>query len=326
MPTSFPAGLATLYGGAKFLADRVSALTNGAFKITPYAGGEIIPPLGVLEGTQTGTIEAGFTAGFYYLGKNQSLLFDTGVPFGLTPRQHTAWMMQGGGLEILREVYDEFNTVQFPCGNTGAQMGGWFHKPIDSLDDIKGLRIRAAGLTGAIYADLGALPQQIPGSDLYPAMERGALDAVEFVGPYDDERLGFHKVAKYYYSPGVLELGASIAFLANKDAYDALPPAYQAALQSACAEANANMLATYDNLNVAALRRLVKGGVELRAWSDDIMLAMKASAEKLLDERAAGDAQFAKIYESWKSYRDDQVLWSSVNDGAAENFLIRSRG
>lgn len=326
MPSSFPTGLDTLHGGAIFVAERVAALTDGAFEITPYAGGEIIPPLGVLEGTQTGAVEAGFTPGFFYLGKNQSLLFDAGAPFGLTPRQHNAWMTQGGGLELMREVYAEFNTIQFPAGNTGAQMGGWFRKPIDSVADLKGLRMRAAGLTGAIYDDLGALTQQIAPSDLYPAMERGTLDAVEFVGPHDDERLGLNKVAKYYYSPGVLEVGASIAFLANKDAYNDLPPQYQEAIRSACAEANTNMLATYDDRNVVALRRLVKGGTELRAWSDEIMDAMQASSVKLMDERAAGDPQFAKIYEAWKTYRDEQVLWSSVNDGAAESYLLRSRG
>jgi TRAP-type mannitol/chloroaromatic compound transport system substrate-binding protein len=326
MPTSFPTGLATLYGGATFLANRVAALTDGAFEIKPYAGGEIVPPLGVLEAAQNGTVEAGFTAGFYYLGKNSALMFDTGVPFGMSPRQHNAWMNQGGGLDITRELYAEFNTINFPAGNSGAQMGGWYRKPIDTLDDIKGLRIRAAGLVGSVFAELGAVPQSIPGSDLYPAMERGALDAVEFVGPYDDERLGFQKVAKYYYAPGVLELGASITMIANMDAYNDLPPAFQAALQSACAEANTEMLTRYDALNIEALRRLIGGGVELRTWSDDIMLAMKAASEKLLDEESAKSPKFAEIYTQWKAFRDDQVLWSSVNDGAAQAFLAQNRG
>jgi TRAP-type mannitol/chloroaromatic compound transport system substrate-binding protein len=325
MPTSFPTSLATLYGTAVFLTERVAALTDGGFKITPYAGGEILPPNGILEGTQTGAVEAGFTTGLYYIGKKQSLLFDAGVPFGLSPRQHNAWMVKGGGLEMMREVYAEFNTIQFPCGNTGAQMGGWYRKPINTKDDLKGLRIRAAGLVGAVFSELGAVPQQIPGSDLYPALERGTLDAVEYVGPYDDEVLGFHKVAKYYYSPGVLELGASDVLLANIDAYNALPPAYQAALQSAAAEANTYMLASYDHLNVAALRRLVEAGVQLMSWSDEIMREMKAAAEKILTDRAAGDPQFAKIYEAWRSFRDDQILWGSINDAAAANFLIRSR-
>jgi len=324
MPTSFPTVLDNLHGGGVMLTERVSALTDGGFKITPYAAGELLPAFGVLEGIQTGSVEAGYSGGFYYLGKNPSLLFDTVVPFGMTPRQHYAWMMEGGGLEMMREVYAEFNTINIPCGNTGAQMGGWFRKPIDSVDDIKGLRIRAAGLTGAIYADLGAVPQQIPPTDLYPAMERGALDAVEFVGPYDDERLGFHKVAKYYYSPGVLEAGTSFSLMVNKDSYEALPSSYQAALQSACAEVNSRTLARYDDLNVKALRRIVNGGVELRAWNEDIMIAMKESADNVMGKMAEDSAQFAAIYKKWKDYRDSQLLWTSVNDTAAENFLIRN--
>ncbi len=326
MPTSFPTGLATLYGGATFLAERVAALTDGAFEITPYAGGELVPPLGVLEATQNGTVEAGFKAGFYYLGKSPALMFDTGVPFGMSPRQHNAWMNEGGGLELMRDLYAEFNTINFPAGNSGAQMGGWYRKPIDTLDDIKGLRIRAAGLTGSVFAELGAVPQSIPGSDLYPAMERGALDAVEFVGPYDDERLGFQKVAKYYYAPGVLELGASITAIANLDANNELPDIFKEALRTASAEANTEMLARYDALNIAALRRLIGAGVELRSWSEEIMLAMQAATDKLLDAEAAKDEDFKSIYAQWKAFRDDQILWSSVNDGAAQSFLAAHRG
>ncbi|MEY8827679.1 TRAP transporter substrate-binding protein [Sedimentitalea sp. XS_ASV28] len=326
MPTSFPTGLATLYGGATFLAERVAALTDGAFEITPYAGGEIVPPLGVLEAAQNGTVEAGFTAGFYYLGKNPALMFDTGVPFGMSPRQHNAWISQGGGLEMMRELYAEFNVINFAAGNSGAQMGGWYRKPIDTLEDIKGLRIRAAGLVGSVFAELGAVPQSIPGSDLYPAMERGALDAVEFVGPYDDERLGFQKVAKYYYAPGVLELGASICLIANMDAYNELPETFKQVLQAASAEANTEMLARYDSLNIEALRRLIGSGVELRSWSEEIMLAMQAATQKLLDEEASKDARFKDIHDKWKAFRDDQILWSSVNDGAAQTFLAGNRG
>ncbi|MFG6621359.1 hypothetical protein ACGYK3_17795 [Sulfitobacter sp. 1A05707] len=191
---------------------------------------------------------------------------------------------------------------------------------------IKGLRIRAAGLTGSVFAELGAVPQSIPGSDLYPAMERGAWDAVEFVGPYDDERLGFQKVAKYYYAPGVLELGASITAIANLDAYNELPDIFKEALRTASAEANTEMLARYDALNIAALRRLIGAGVELRSWSEEIMLAMQAATDKLLDAEAAKDEDFKSIYAQWKAFRDDQILWSSVNDGAAQSFLAAHRG
>ncbi|MEX2374201.1 MAG: TRAP transporter substrate-binding protein DctP [Dehalococcoidia bacterium] len=325
MPSSFPQVLDTVYGGGVFISERVAELTDGNFEITPYAAGEILPPLGILDGVGEGSTECGVTAGFYYLGAKPALVFDTGVPFGLTPRQHMAWMQHGGGLEIMRELYDEFNVVQIPCGNTGAQMGGWFRNPIETLEDLQGIRIRAAGYLGEVYAALGAVPQQIPGSDLYPALERGTLDAVEFVGPYDDEKLGFHKVAKYYYSPGVLELGASLCFLANKEAWEALPSSYQAALQSACSEAYVDMLAKYDTRNIEALRRLIAGGVELKSWSDEIMQAMQTETDRLLEEQAAGDDEFRRVYDEWKAFKNDQLLWASVNDFAAESFVIANR-
>jgi TRAP-type mannitol/chloroaromatic compound transport system substrate-binding protein len=204
-------------------------------------------------------------------------------------------------------------------------MGGWFREPIERVSDFEGLRIRAAGYTGEVYARMGAVPQQIPGSDLYPALERGTLDAVEFVGPYDDEKLGFQKVAQYYYAPGVLELGASLCFLANKEAWAELPASYKAAIQSACTEAYVDMLAKYDSRNIAALRRLVAGGAELKSWSNEIMAAMQTAWEELVEEKAAGDEEFRMVYDQWKTFRDDQLLWHSVNDFAAEAFVIRNR-
>jgi TRAP-type mannitol/chloroaromatic compound transport system substrate-binding protein len=324
MPTSFPTGLSTIHGSAQYLAERVSQLTDGGFSIRVYAGGELVPPLGVLEAAQGGTVECGFTAGFYYLGRMPALLFDTGVPFGMTPRMHLAWMRHGGGMEMMRELYEEFNVVQFPAGATGAQMGGWFRQPIDTVEDLEGLRIRAAGFLGNIYADLGAVPQQIPGADLYSAMERGTLDAVEFVGPYDDERLGFHQVAQYYYAPGVLELNASICFIANREAFNDLPANYQAALETACTETYSEMLSRYDSLNVPALRRLVSSGIELRSWSTEIMSAMKQSNDRLLEQHADENEDFRRVYSEWRSFLNDQLLWLSVNDGAAQNFLLRN--
>ncbi len=324
MPTSFPTGLATIHGGAQYMAERVSQMTDGGFTIRVFAGGEIVPPLGVLEAAQTGAVECGFTAGFYYLGRMPALLFDTGAPFGMTPRMHLAWMRQGGGKELMAELYEEFNVVSFPAGATGAQMGGWFRNPINSVEDLRGLRIRAAGFLGNIFADLGAVPQQIPGADLYPAMERGTLDAVEFVGPYDDERLGFNRVARYYYAPGVLELNASIGFVANREAFNALPDSYKAALEAACTETYSEMLARYDALNVPALRRLVESGTELRSWSTEIMTAMRQSNDRLIEQQAEENETFRRVYSAWKEFLDDQLLWSSVNDGAALNFLMRA--
>ncbi len=325
MPSSFPKALDTVFGCAQAIANHVSAMTEGRFTITAHAAGEIVPPLAVLDAVQGGTVECGHTAGFYYIGKEPALAFDTGVPFGMSPRQHMAWMNHGGGLDLMREVYGKFNVVQIPCGNTGAQMGGWFRKEIRKPEDFKGLRIRAAGLLGQVYTRLGAVPQQLPAADIYPAMEKGTLDAVEWVGPYDDEKLGLSKVAKFYYSPGVLERGASLCFIVNKTAWDALPPTYKAVLEAACAQAATDMLAKYDAGNPPALKRLVANGARIGAWSRPIMDAMREAANQYFKEQAAANPTFAKVHEHWSRFLADQVLWSSVNDGAAEQYMITQR-
>lgn len=325
MPSSFPKALDTVWGNAEVIAQRVRALTDGKFEITASAAGELVPPLQVLDAVQNRTIQCGHTAGFYYLGKEPALVFDTGVPFGLTPRQHYAWLRYGGGNELMRDLYGNFNVIQFPAGNTGAQMGGWFRKPIKTVDDLKGLRIRAPGFLGQVYAKLGAVPQQIAAGEIYAALEKGVMDAVEFVGPYDDEKLGFAKVAEYYYAPGVLELGASLCFIVNKDAWAELPAHYQAALESACNDASIDMLAKYDARNISALKRLVGGGVKLSYWPADVMRAMQQATDEVLKENAAKSANFAKVMANWKPFRDDMVLWSSVNDGLAERFLHQNQ-
>lgn len=324
MPSSFPKTLDTVFGNAAAIAETVSQLTDGKFVISAHAAGEIVPPLAVLDAVQGRSVECGHTAGFYYLGKEQALVFDTGVPFGMTPRQHAAWMTNGGGLELMREIYGKYNVVQIPCGNTGAQMGGWFRKEIKRPEDFKGLRMRAAGLLGKVYAKLGATPQQLPASEIYPAMEKGTLDAVEWVGPYDDEKLGLHKVAKFYYAPGVMELGASLCFIVNKAAWGELPSSYKAALQAACAQAGNEMLAKYDANNVISLKRIVggAGGVKLGYWSRPIMDALHKATEEVLQEQALADETFRNVYAKWKAFRDEQIVWASVNDGAAEQYLI----
>lgn len=325
MQSSFPKALDTVFGGATYLAQRVSKLTEGRFEIQPFAAGEIVGGLQVLDAVQNGTIDCGHTAGFYYLGKSPALVFDTGVPFGMTPRQHTAWMRYGGGLELMREMYAPFGVIQFPAGNTGAQMGGWFRKEIKTVDDLKGLRMRAAGFLGTVFSKLGVVVQQIPAGDLYPALERGVLDAVEWVGPYDDEKLGFNKIASFYYGPGVMELGASIAAIVATAKWNELPQLYKEAFETACADANQDMLAKYDAYNVQALRRLVGAGVQLRFWSNDVMKALQVATNESFAETAARDESFKKVHAAWKAFRDEQLLWSSVNDGAAAQFLNTNR-
>ncbi len=325
MPSSFPKALDTVFGCAQAISASVSAMTEGRFTISAHPAGELVPPLAVLDAVQAGTVECGHTAGFYYAGKESALAFDTGVPFGMNPRQHSAWMSQGGGLDLMREVYARFNVVQIPCGNTGAQMGGWYRKEIKTPDDFKGLRIRAAGLLGQVYTRLGAVPQQLPAGDIYPAMEKGTLDAVEWVGPYDDEKLGLAKVAKFYYGPGVLERGASLCFIVNRTAWEALPASYKAVLEAACAQAGADMLAKYDAGNPAALKRLLAGGVRVGAWSRPIMDAMRGAAQEYYREQAAGNPTFSKVYDHWNRFLADQVAWSGINDGAAEQYMTSVR-
>jgi TRAP-type mannitol/chloroaromatic compound transport system substrate-binding protein len=325
MPSSFPKSLATVFGNAEAIAESVSKITDGKFTISTHGAGELVPPLAILDAVQDKTVQCGHTAGFYYIGKEPALVFDTGVPFGMNPRQHNAWMNQGGGRALMDEIYQRFDVVQIPCGNTGAQMGGWFRKEIKTVDDFKGLRIRAAGFLGHIYAKLGGTPQQIAASDVYPSLEKGTIDAVEWVGPYDDEILGLNKVARYYYSPGVLERGASLCFIVNKAAWADLPPAYKAALEAACAQAGTDMLAKYDANNIIALKRLIAGGTKLGRWSQPIMEAMQRASDEVLKEQGADNATFRKVHAHWKSFLDDQLLWSSVNDGAAEHFMMTSR-
>ena len=321
LTSSFPKSLDTIFGAAETMAKRVAQITGGRFKIRVFPPGELVPGLQVLDAVQAGTVEAGHTAGYYYVGKNMAFAFDTALPFGLTARQQNAWMYSGGGLELLRDLYDEYNIVQFPGGNTGAQMGGWFRREIKSLADLRGLKMRIPGLGGKIISQLGGVPQTLPGPDIYPALERGALDAAEWVGPYDDEKLGFHRIAKHYYYPGWWEGGPQLSFLFNRQKWNALPEPYQAALQAACAEANARMLADYDAKNPPALMRLVQQGARLHAYPKDVMLAARRTAFEIYAEEAKNNPAFKTLYGSWKPFRDAQIQWFKIAEAPYQNFL-----
>ncbi|MFO1024769.1 MAG: TRAP transporter substrate-binding protein [Acetobacteraceae bacterium] len=323
MPSSFPKSLPTLYGSAELLANRVAALTDGKFKITPFAAGEIVPALQVLDAVQNGTVELGQTAPYYYVGKDPTFAFGSTVPFGFNARQQQAWILQGGGLELMNELLKEYNCNGRFAGNTGAQMGGWFRKEIKTPDDIKGLKFRIAGLAGQVIARMGGVPQQIGGGDIYPALEKGTIDAAEWVGPFDDERLGFNKVAKYYYYPGWWEGNAQLWVIANLDKYAELPAQYKAALDTACFEVNTWTQAKYDAENPPALRRLVANGTELRPFSREIMQAAYKAAFEVYDEIAAKNPKFKKVYESWKAFREDQFLWFRVSEYTYENFVYQ---
>ncbi|MBA2350630.1 MAG: TRAP transporter substrate-binding protein [Burkholderiales bacterium] len=325
MATSWPKSLDTLFGGCEMVARRVAMLTDGKFQIRAFAAGELVPGLQVLDAVQQGTVECGHTAAYYYIGKNLALAFDTTLPFGLTARQQNSWFYYGGGLQLMRELFAQYNTVNFPCGNTGAQMGGWFRRPVTSLADFRGLKMRIPGLGGRILAALGAVPQTIAGADVYPSLERGAIDATEWVGPYDDEKLGFYKIAKNYYAPGWWEPGATVSLIVNAEQWKKLPPPYQEVLATVCKEVNLDMTAGYDAKNTAALQRLIKSGVALQSFPDDLMKAAQKTAFEIYAEEAGKNPAFKKIYDNWKKFRDEQYQWFAANEAAFERFVYANK-
>lgn len=321
LASSFPKSLDTIYGAAEILANRIRSLTEGKFDIRVFAGGEIVPPFQVLDACQEGTVECGHTVSYYFVGKNKTFAFDTAVPFGLTARQQNAWLYYGGGLGLLRNLFKEYNIINFPGGNTGTQMGGWFRKEIQTLNDVKGLKFRIAGLGGEIWSRLGAVPQQLPGGEIYPALEKGTIDAAEWVGPYDDEKLGFYKVAPHYYFPGWWEGGPSLSFYVNIKEWEKLPKVYQSAFESAAAEANVLTMASYDTKNPPALARLVREGAKLHPFSKEIMEAGYKAATDLYEEEAGKNPSFKTIYEPWKKFRSEQFQWFRVAEATYANFV-----
>lgn len=317
MATSWPVALDTIFGGAQIFAERVAALTDGKFKITPRAAGEIAGFSGtqVLDAVQQGGVEMGHTASYYYVGKSNVTAFGTALPFGFLANQQNAWLYDGGGLKLLQDFYaKKFGIIQFPAGNTGAQMGGWFRKEINTAADLKGLKMRIPGLGGQTMAKLGVTVQTLAGGEIFQALQTGAVDAAEWVGPYDDEKLGLHKATKYYYAPGWWEPGPSLEVQVNLAKWATLPKGYQEAVRSAAYEANLGMLARYDSRNNEALGKLKAGGVELRTYSKEIMTAAETEAFKLYDGYAAADADFKAIYEQWKQFRDRVYAWNKINE------------
>jgi TRAP-type mannitol/chloroaromatic compound transport system substrate-binding protein len=322
MATSWPLSLEVIFGGAQVLADRVKALTNGKFIIEPRPAGDIAPGLEVLNVVSQGAVQSGHTGSYYYIGKTPALAFGTSVPFGLNAQQQNAWLYEGGGLAKLQELYArKFNVIQFPAGNTGTQMGGWFRREIKTINDLKGLKMRIPGLGGQVMAKLGVTVQNVPGGEIFQALQTGAIDAAEWVGPYDDEKLGLNKVAKYYYYPGWWEPGPTLEVQINLDEWKKLPPQYQAALETAAYQSNLTMLARYDAKNNQALERLLKGGTEVRAYSQEILAIAEKESFALYDEFAAKDADFKAIYDQWKPFRDRVYAWNNLNEGSFSRYV-----
>jgi len=323
LTASWPKSLDTLYGGAEYLAKRVAEITENKFQIRTFAAGEIVPALQVLDAVQNGTVEMGHTASYYYVGKDPTFTFDTTVPFGLNARQQNAWMWHGGGRQLIQEFFAGYNVYPIAAGNTGAQMGGWFNREIKTVDDLKGLKFRIGGWAGSVLLKLGVVPQVIGGGDIYPALEKGTIDAAEWVGPYDDEKLGFQKITKFYYYPGWWEGNAQLSALVNLDKWNGLPKHYQAALECACAEARNWMIGKYDTDNPAALKRLVASGTKLAPFPQPVLEACFKAANELYDETAAKNEKFKKIYEAWKKFRADEEVWFQVAEYSFDSFMLR---
>jgi TRAP-type mannitol/chloroaromatic compound transport system substrate-binding protein len=322
LASSFPKSLDTIYGGAETISKRVASATNGKFQIQVFAAGEIVPAFGVVDAVQNATVECCHTAPYYFFGKDPTFAFACAIPFGMNARLQNSWMYYGGGMALMHDFLKGYNIISFPAGNTGAQMGGWYRKEIKTVADLKGLKIRIGGFAGTVLAKLGAVPQQIPGGDIYPALEKGTIDAAEWVGPYDDEKLGFYKVAKNYYYPGWWEGGPELDLFVNDKAFAALPKDYQSILTAACYEANMDMLAKYDSLNPPALRRLINNKVVLRPFTNEVMVACYKAANEVFEETMAKNAAFKKIYEPWKKFRNEGNTWFSVAESRFDNFMI----
>lgn len=322
MTSSYPKSLDTIHQGAVTLADYVRGMTDGGFEIQVFAPGEIVGGLQAADAVSDGTVEAAHTSSYYYWGKDPIWALPTAIPFGLNPRQQNAWFYYGGGNDMMNEFYAAQNLYALPLGNTGAQMGGWYRKEINTAEDLKGLKMRIGGFAGRIMEKLGVVPQNIPGGDIYAALEKGTIDAVEWVGPYDDEKLGFVKVAPYYYYPGWWEGGATLHAMFNLEAWNALPEPYRVALKTGCQAVTCDMMANYDWKNPDALLRLVGAGAQLRPMSEAILDAGFKASQEVYAEISAENELFAKIFATIEAFRGKSFQYQQISDYTYDTFMM----
>jgi TRAP-type mannitol/chloroaromatic compound transport system substrate-binding protein len=325
LASSFPKSLDTIYGGADVMSKMVSELTDGKFQIQVFAAGEIVPGLQVLDAVQNNTVEMCHTAAYYFVGKDPTFAVSAAVPFGLNARQQNAWLYQNGGNELFNKFFAKYNIYGMPCGNTGTQMGGWFSREIKTTADLNGLKMRIGGIAGQVLSKLGVVPQQIAGGDIYPALEKGTIDAAEWIGPYDDEKLGFYKIAKYYYYPGWWEGGLTLHAFVNNEKFNELPKNYQAALIAATTYANTIMQARYDVQNPPAIKRLVAQGALLRPYPMEVMEACLKSTNELWTEISAKNPDFKNAIDTMQAFRNEENLWWQVAEYTFDTFQIRTR-
>jgi TRAP-type mannitol/chloroaromatic compound transport system, periplasmic component len=320
LTSSFPKSLDTIYGAAEVMANAVRDITGGKFQIQCFPAGEIVPGGQALDAVQSETVELNHTCSYYYVGKDPTFAIGTAIPFGLNTRQQNAWLYEAGGQELLDEFYANYGVLGLPGGNTGVQMGGWWRKEINSLADLQGVKMRIAGIAGRVMEKLGVVPQQIPGGDIYPSLEKGTIDSAEWVGPYDDEKLGFYQVAKFYYYPGFWEAGPTLHFMINQKKFAELPDTYKAALRVACSHANDITMAKYDAKNRIAIRSLVGKGVQLRAFPRDVLDAAYTATQELYTELSNTNENWKKVYEPWKQFREESFQWFRVAEYTLDSY------
>ncbi len=325
LASSFPKSLDTIFGAAEVFAKKVGEMSGGKFQISVHAAGELMPAFGVVDGVQGASVEMAHTAPYYFFGKDPTFALGCAIPFGLNSRQMTAWMFEGNGLKLMREFYAKYNMVSFPGGNTGAQMGGFFRKEIKSLADVKGLKFRIGGFGGKVLERIGGVPQNIPAGEIYQSLEKGTIDAAEWVGPYDDEKLGLNKVAGFYAYPGWWEGGPQLDFFINDKAFNGLSAEYKAIVESAAALAHVDMQAKYDARNPAALKKLVAGGTKLFRFPKEMMDAAFKEAMAYYGELSASNPSWKKIYEDYSTFRRDQNLWFRFTEAGFDDFMQQQK-
>ncbi|RQO58517.1 ABC transporter substrate-binding protein [Paucibacter sp. KBW04] len=321
LASSFPKSLDTLFGASELFAKKVSEMSGGKFQISLHAGGELMPPGQVVDGVQSGAVEIAHTAPYYFFGKDETFALGCAIPFGLNSRQMTAWMVEGNGLKLMREFYRQYNIINFLGGNTGAQMGGWFRKEIKSVGDMKGLKFRVGGFAGRILERMGAVPLNIPGGEIYSALEKGTIDAAEWVGPYDDQKLGFNKVAPYYAYPAWWEGGPQVDFFINTKSFEGLTAEYKAIVECAAFAAHVDMQAKYDAKNPAALKQLVGSGTKLFRFPKEVMDIAFKESQAVYSDLSAKNPHWKKVYEDFSTFRRDQNLWFRFTEAGFDDFM-----
>ena len=315
--TSWPKNYPGLGMAPERIADLVEEMSDGQMTITVYGAEEQVPAFGVFDAVSSGSHQMGHSGGYFWKGKVPAAQFFTSVPFGLTADEINAWVNRGGGLELWREIYEPFNIYPIPAGNTGTQMFGWFNKEINSLEDVKGLKMRIPGIGGEVLKEAGGIPVTLPGGELFTALQTGVIDATEWVGPYNDLTFGFHQAAKYYYYPGWHEPGPMLELIINLDEWNSLPKHLQVIIETATKAVNQDMLDEYLAKNNQALTELVEvHGVELRRLPDDVIEEFRTISDQILEELAQEDETIAKVYNSYKSFKDDVSEYHKISEDA----------